>query len=158
MIFVPIPDYIPTDNHWKLVAKQTTHSWGRPCIYVRYEVDKPQLTISKELKKIISQLHKWQRTKEYTSDDLLSDVSDFYKDDDDSEIPIGEVPVGSLVRLNGGTLLAPQFGIETKNSFVFFSWFKHGEQSNHKTINVRVIDSGKNKCIVEIWDFLEYDD
>ncbi|MBW8035728.1 MAG: hypothetical protein FVQ79_08905 [Planctomycetes bacterium] len=157
--FVPIPKYVPQDDQWKLVSKETIRPWGYPCVYTRFEVAKPQSIIAIQLKKIIFELYEWREFEEGTSENIIADVrADMIKrfriyDSMDSqgkaaiEKALRQRVIGRIVPYHGW-----KFALRTELPFVFFSWHRTGSATHHY-ISVRLIDTGDNKTTVELWDF-----
>jgi len=148
-VFVPLPSYVPHDDHWRLVDKQTTHSWGRPCVYGRYEVSRPAPEAGAELRAIISGLREWEQFDERTSEAILAKIRERWP----PEIEITD----DRIIMDVAPLLGWKFALRTDLPFVVLSWHGYEEPVTHHRIAVRIIDTAPDRCIVELWDFRIFD-
>ena len=148
-IHIPTPAYIPKNKQWELVDKQTTNSWGLPCVYVRYKVDSNSALVAKGIKDNISKSYKWKKFKEGTSENFRKTIDKF------QEAPNATPKnfVESMV-----PYLGDKYIFETNDPFVVYSWYEHDIEYIHHTVVARIISISATKCIVEIWDMKIYDD
>ncbi|MBN1511836.1 MAG: hypothetical protein JXB13_07460 [Phycisphaerae bacterium] len=148
-VFVPLPSYVPHDDHWRLVDKQTTHSWGRPCVYGRYEVSLPVSEAGTQLRDIITGLREWERLDERTSEAIVAKIRERWP-------PEIEVTPDRII-MDVAPLLGWKFALRTDLPFVVLSWYGYEEPTMHHRIVVRIIEAAPDKCIVELWGFRIFD-
>ncbi len=147
--FVPIPSYVPSDSQSRRVAKKTIHSWGRPCVYARFETSRPLSIVAAELRKSVSELREWEQFSERTSEEIFAEIKE--RRGQDTAIS------HQLVALYVAPILGRDFALRTERPFVLLSWFGHEDPATHHSITARLIDTGDNGCIIELWDFRMFD-
>jgi hypothetical protein len=148
-IFVPLPSYVPSGGEWRRIAKHTTHLWGRPCVYARFAVNRPQSSVATEVKRIISGLREWESFSERTSEDIFAQLGKRgYQDIADQQ----RLAIQAVAPPFGG-----EFALETDRPFLALHWFAHEKPATHHSITVRLIDVGRGECLVELWDFRTFD-
>ena len=148
-LYIPTPAYIPADKQWELVDKQTTNSWGLPCVYTRYKVDSNSSSVAKKIKDKISNSYKWGKFKEATSENFHTNIARFQKEPNATP--------NDFVRFMV-PFLGEKYIFETEAPFILYSWYEHDREDIHHTVVARIINLPDNKCIVEIWDMKIFDD
>ena len=150
LFFVPIPKYIPKDNKWQLVSKQSEHAWMLPRIYCRYKVNSTQLSAKSKLSKNISSFAEWDKIDEHKSEDLIAQIENKWG----KEITTDEI-VELLVQL--AVPRGQEFALRTQKPFITLYWSRHLESSSKHNIVARIIGTSSDHCIVEIWDHKIFD-
>ena len=147
---IPVPEYIPKDDHWKLTAKESDRSWTLPCVYTRFEVDQPQSTVADQIKKVIFALGKWDSSDERAFKSVLDDIREDPRFTTEDKEILHQMQESRLSPLRD--VIGKGYFLRTEHPFVVFSWAGHEEGQIHHYINVRLIATGENQTIVEIWD------
>ncbi|MCF7954173.1 MAG: hypothetical protein K9M75_00075 [Phycisphaerae bacterium] len=150
---VSVPPYIPQDSHWKLITKESSRPWNLPCVYTRFEVEQPQSIVADQIKKVISELRKWEEFSEESSESIYTEINDpLYKGVDK------EFRQQQMERRMSpySTVIGKNYSLHTERPFMLFKWYGR-EPETHHFITIRLIDTDDNQTIVELWDLRIFD-
>ncbi len=158
--FVPAPDYLPKDKHWTLEDRRSNKGIFGRHVYCRYTISCPAQQIKESLKNTIHALHTWEAVTETTSLDIqktldeeveqrysnLKGEPDLFKTWYESQI---------------AKAIAPSFGdkyaVFTQKPFTVLKFSGHKGPATHWHLHARIIERDSQNCILELWDYQDYD-